>query len=258
MKRIFPVLLALATAAPLAAQTGTPATPDSRPGMAVLPFENGGSFGRDREDFDALRGGIAAVLIDELAQNPAVRMVDRSVTNQIIGEQNLARDGRVDAATAARIGKLVGARYMVTGAFIDAYGDFRVTARIIDVETGEILKVVSNDESMRDRRQMYKIFQNVAQKLMAGVNLPALPRQVAQAAEHRNIPTEALTFYSRALLYEDRGDKPKAAEYYRRATDAYPGYTQAEEGLRRVGSPAPSSTPASTPAPATPAPHPGA
>ena len=261
MKRIFPVLLSLLAAAPLAAQ-GAPAQPDTRPGMAVLPFENGGSFGRDREDFDALRGGIAAVLIDELAQNPAVRMVDRAVTNQIINEQNLARDGRVDAGTAARIGKLVGARYMVTGSFIDAYGDFRVTARIIDVETSEIIKVVSNDESMRDRRQMYKIFQNVAQKLMAGVNLPALPRQVAQAAQSRNIPTEALTFYSRALLYEDRGDKPKAAEYYRRATDAYPGYTQAEEGLRRVGSPAPSPTPspapAGTPAPAAPAPHPGA
>jgi TolB-like protein len=248
MKRMLTVLLAFALATPAVAQQ---APSDTRPGMAVLPFENGGSFGRDREDFDALRGGIAAVLIEELAANPAVRVVDRAITNQIIGEQNLARDGRVDAATAARIGRLVGARYMVTGSFIDAYGDFRVTARIIDVETGEIVKVVSNDESMRDRRQMFKIFQNVATKLMAGVNLPALPRQVAQAAERRNIPTDALTFYSRALLYEDRGDKPRAADYYRRATQAFPGYAQAEEGLRRVGGPAviPPSTPA-TPAPA--------
>lgn len=245
MKRMLTVLLAFALATPAVAQQ---APSDTRPGMAVLPFENGGSFGRDREDFDALRGGIAAVLIEELAANPAVRVVDRAITNQIIGEQNLARDGRVDAATAARIGRLVGARYMVTGSFIDAYGDFRVTARIIDVETGEIVKVVSNDETMRDRRQMFKIFQNVATKLMAGVNLPALPRQVAQAAERRNIPTDALTFYSRALLYEDRGDKPRAADYYRRATNAFPGYAQAEEGLRRVGGP--SIIPPSTPAPA--------
>lgn len=245
MKRMLTVLLAFALATPAVAQQ---APSDTRPGMAVLPFENGGSFGRDREDFDALRGGIAAVLIEELAANPAVRVVDRAVTNQIIGEQNLARDGRVDAATAARIGRLVGARYMVTGSFIDAYGDFRVTARIIDVETGEIVKVVSNDETMRDRRQMFKIFQNVATKLMAGVNLPALPRQVAQAAERRNIPTDALTYYSRALLYEDRGDKPRAADYYRRATNAFPGYAQAEEGLRRVGGP--SIIPPSTPAPA--------
>jgi tetratricopeptide (TPR) repeat protein len=142
----------------------------------------------------------------------------------------------------------------VTGSFMDAYGNFRVTARIIDVETGEIVKVVSNDETLRDRRQMYKIFQNVAQKLMAGVNLPALPTQVAVAAERRNIPTDALTYYSRALLYEDRGDKPKAADYYRRATQAYPGYAQAEEGLRRTGSPSPSSPSPASPSPAAPAP----
>jgi len=249
MKRVLTLLLALAAATPVVAQQT--ASRDTRPGMAVLPFENGGSYGRDKEDFDALRGGIAAVLIDELAQNPAVRIVDRAAINQIITEQNLARDGRVDGNTAARIGKLVGARYMVTGSFMDNYGDFRVTARIIDVETSEIVKVVSNDENLRDRRQMYKIFQNVATKLMAGVNLPALPTQVAQAAERRNVPTDALTFYSRALLYEDRGDKPKAAEYYRKATDAFPGYAQAEEGLRRTGG-----TPGTTPAPATPAPAP--
>ncbi len=242
MKRVLTLLLALAAATPVAAQT---APRDTRPGMAVLPFENGGSYGRDKEDFDALRGGIAAVLIDELAQNPAVRIVDRAAINQIITEQNLARDGRVDGNTAARIGKLVGARYMVTGSFMDNYGDFRVTARIIDVETSEIVKVVSNDENLRDRRQMYKIFQNVATKLMAGVNLPALPTQVAQAAERRNVPTDALTFYSRALLYEDRGDKPKANEYYKKATDAFPGYAQAEEGLRRTSG-------AAAPAPAAP------
>ena len=27
---------------------------DTRPGIAVLPFENGGSYGQDKENFDAL------------------------------------------------------------------------------------------------------------------------------------------------------------------------------------------------------------
>ena len=63
-----------------------------------------------------------------------------------------------------------------------------------------VVNVVSNDENLRDRRQMYKIFQNVATKLMAGVNLPALPTQVAQAAERRNVPTDALTFLASGKL----------------------------------------------------------
>ena len=102
---------------------------DTRPGIAVLPFENGGSYGQDKENFDALEKGIAGMLISELAQNPGARVVDRSETQRLLDEQNLGKDGRVDAATAAKIGKLVGAKYMVMGNFIDFYGKFRVDAR---------------------------------------------------------------------------------------------------------------------------------
>ena len=86
-------LLGLAFAAlaiPLAAQ-------DSRPGIAVLPFENGGSYGKDKEDFDALRKGIAATLIHELARNPGARLVEREQTQRLLDEQGLGVAERVDA-----------------------------------------------------------------------------------------------------------------------------------------------------------------
>ena len=237
MKRIFPVLLALATASPLAAQTGTPATPDSRPGMAVLPFENGGSYGRDKEDYAALQGGIPAVLIDELSRNPAARVVDRQTIDNLLKEQDLATAGRVDAATAAKVGKLVGARYDITGTFIELGGKFKLTARIIDGETGEILKSVSKDVAMMNPNDLFKIIQSVAQKLMTETKLPALPAKVADAAKAQKVPTEALTLYSRALLYQDRGDKAKATEYFSRAVTAAGGpgsYAPADEGLKRM------------------------
>ena len=47
------------------------------------------------------------------------------------------------------------------------------------------------------------------------------------------MPTEALTYYSRALLYHDRGQRDKAIEMYQRALDAFPGYAEAQEGLQR-------------------------
>ena len=46
---------------------------DTRPGIAVLPFNNGGSYGQGKEDFDALERGIAGMMISELSQNPAAR-----------------------------------------------------------------------------------------------------------------------------------------------------------------------------------------
>jgi Tfp pilus assembly protein PilF len=51
----------------------------------------------------------------------------------------------------------------------------------------------------------------------------------------RQVPTEALTFYSRALLYQDRGQPDKAKEMYQRAVAVFPEYTEAKEGLQRLG-----------------------
>jgi TolB-like protein len=203
---------------------------DTRPGIAVLPFDNGGSYGQDKENFEALQLGIPAMLISELAQNPAARLVDRRDITQLLSEQNLATAGRVDAATAAKIGKLVGARYMILGSFVDFYGDFRVDARIVDVETSEILKVVS---SRKDRNKLFDIIQAVAVQVMADTKLPPLTAAQVGAAK-RDIPTDALTYYSRALLYQDRGENAKAAEYFRKALTAFPGYTEADEGLKKV------------------------
>src|SRR5881394_1957218 len=103
---------------------------DTRPGIAVLPFNNGGSYGQQKEDFDALERGIAGMMISELSANAAARVVERAEIQKLLDEQNLGAQGRVDAATAAKIGKLIGARYMVMGTFVDFYGDFRVDVRL--------------------------------------------------------------------------------------------------------------------------------
>lgn len=204
---------------------------DTRPGIAVLPFENGGSYGQDKENFEALQKGIPGMLISELGQNPAARVVDRDNIQSLLGEQDLGEKGRVDAATAAKIGKLVGARYMITGSFVDMYGHFRTDARIIDVETSEIIKTVKAEGK---REELFKLIQGLSEKLMAETKLPPLPTQVSQAVKARNVPTEALTYYSRALLYQDRGDKTKAAEFFKKATEVFPNYAEAQEGLRKV------------------------
>jgi TolB-like protein len=222
-------LLALAVsfalvAAPARAQ-------DTRPGIAVLPFDNAGSYGQDKENFDALQKGIAGMLISELAANPGARVVERDRIQSLLEEQNLGAGGRVDPQTAARIGKLVGARYVITGTFIDFYGDFRVDLRLVNGETGEIMKTES-DRMQRDH--LFDIIRSLATRLMKDVNLPPLPKNVSDQRMSRQVPTEALTYYSRALLYQDRGQKDKAVEMYNRALAVFPEYTEAQEGLQRV------------------------
>lgn len=204
---------------------------DTRPGIAVFPFTNGGSYGQGKEDFEALERGIAGMMISELAQNPAARVVERQEVQRLIDEQNLTAQNRVDPQTAAKVGKLVGARYVVAGTFIDFYGDFRVDVRLVNVETGEIIKTES--ERMQ-RDHMFDIIRNIAARLMKDANLPALQRPAGDQRMGRQVPTEALTYYSRALLYQDRGQKDRAVEMFNRALAIFPDYAEAQEGLQRV------------------------
>jgi len=204
---------------------------DTRPGIAVLPFSNGGSYGQGKEDFEALERGIAGMMISELAQNPAARVVERQEIQRILDEQNLGAQGRVDPQTAAKVGKLVGARYTVMGTFIDFYGDFRVDVRLVNNETGEIIKTES--ERMQ-RDHMFDIIRNVAARLMKDANLPPVQRPAGDQRMGRQVPTEALTYYSRALLYQDRGQKEKAVEMFNRALAIFPDYAEAQQGLQRV------------------------
>jgi TolB-like protein len=202
--------------------------------IAVLPFQDRGSYGQDKEVFRALTLGIPATLVSELGGHPTLRMVEPSRLTQAFQSQALGPNARVDAATAAKIGKEVGARYAVTGTFADFYGKMSLDARVVDTETGQILKVVSNnDPKLQDRADLYRIIQIVAHRVLAIVSPEAL-RSVNAQTEARIIPTEAIVQYSLGLLYESRGDQTNAREHYQRALSAFPGYPEAREGMQRA------------------------
>lgn len=204
---------------------------DSRPGLAVFPFTNGGSFGENAEDLDALEVGVQQMLLTELSQNPELRVVERSQLRAILDEQDLVKEGAVDPNTAARIGRLVGARYIVTGVFIDIGGNFRMDGRIVDVETGEIMRTV---EVMDQRENLYQMLVDLSSRIMEGISLPPLAAAVVQERKAREIPAEAVTLYSRAQVFQDGGRQAQAIELYRQIAERFPEMTEAREALRQL------------------------
>ncbi len=201
--------------------------------VVVLPLENDGSYGKERENFDALRLGLAALLAGELGRNPSVRVVRREEVARALTQQGLGNSERIDRETVARLGKGLGAQYLVTGSFVDVYGDFRIDARLVKAENGEIVKVVHNDPALHDRADMFRMVRSVARGLGAGGPLSS---STEMAGDDRQIPADALSFYSLGLLYQDRGDQAKAREYLQKALTAFPGFAEATEALRGLGS----------------------
>jgi TolB-like protein len=200
--------------------------------VAVLPFEDRGSYGQDKEIFQAMALGIPATLVSELSGHPELRLVERVRIAEAIEHQGLKSGTKVDAATAARIGAAVGAQYAITGSFEDFYGRVRLDARIVNAETGEIVKVVSNnDPTLQTRGDLFRIIRMVAHRVLAVTANTAVPAGKAEGGE---VPTEALNQYSLGLLYESRGDPGQAGQHYQKALSALPTYRDARDGLQRV------------------------
>lgn len=227
LRRAAPAVLLL----PLGALSLAAQEVDTRPGVAVFPFTNGGSFGPDREDLAPLEIGIQQMVLTELAQNSGLRVVERSQLRAILDEQGLVRTGQVDPSTAARVGRLVGARYAVTGVFMDLYGTFRLDGRIIDVETGEVMQPVE----LRDSKEnLYEMLVDFASEITEGIDLPPLEVAVVQQRKSREIPPEAVTLFSRAQVFEDGGRRDQAIELYRQIAERFPEMIEAREALRQL------------------------
>jgi len=212
----------LAGTQPLNAQATAPA-------VVALTFENGGSYGLDSVDFSGLGRAIPAVITADFLRNPGLRTLDRSEAQAIVDREGLNRSGRVDAKSAAKVGKQLGATYVVTGTFVDYYGRVRIDARLIDTGTGVILEVVSTGQ--RARAELPQMISDISAQLMSGTRLPAPPAGNVGSAK---ISADALVYFGRAVLAQDQGDKAVAADYYQRALKIAPDFAAAKEGLRSV------------------------
>lgn len=220
MSRLGMLVALLAGVAPaLPAQAGS-AT------IAILPFADGGSYGQDKESFEALGAAIPAMLQSALTSK-GNSLVPRSAIRPLLPTSG----SWLDAAQTATIGRRAAAQYVITGAFIDHYGRFRIDARIVDVERGAVIAVVSNDPVLRDRRQLFEMIQSVAGGIARklGTSAPAAPTHL--------IPTDAITLYGRGLLSADRGDADDAARFLRQAIQADPRFSEARAALRAIESP---------------------
>ena len=181
--------------------------------------------------------GIADLLITHLAQNPGVRVVERENISRLLAEQDMAANGRVDDATAARLGKLLGAKHMVTGSFVtDRSGTMVITVKSIDAETGRIefshMEPGKTDEFLA-------IIAKVGARANTGLKLPELTPSARQTSEakaekQKKVPFQAVMLYSRALRAQDAGNKAEAITLFQQTVDKFPQFEDADVALKKL------------------------
>lgn len=120
--------------------------------VAVPDFDN------QTEDlrYDNLAKGISELMIEELLQYERVRLVERTKLNRVLAELKIQLTGLIDHDTMKEVGILIGADALLIGNLSSvthkekklqgflAYSlkrksEVLLSARLVDVETGEIL-----------------------------------------------------------------------------------------------------------------------
>ena len=104
----------------------------SRLAVAVLPFETG----RDAQKY---KDAITNEMINELVNLRRFRVIERSAIDKIVSEQKIQASGFVDDKTAVKLGKIAGADALVIGNISVTGTTVKISARLVDVETGETL-----------------------------------------------------------------------------------------------------------------------
>ncbi len=144
-----------------------------RPRIAVMDFDYGTVQSASSAVFGTnvdIGKGIVDLLVTGLVKDGTYSIIERKALDKIMAEQNFSNSNRADPTSAARIGKLLGVDAIIVGSITEfgnetkktnlgggggnwhgiglgnvghsnSKANVAITARIIDVDTGEILGV---------------------------------------------------------------------------------------------------------------------
>lgn len=202
----------------------------AQPTLGVLDFDNNSLA--DRQRLEPLRKGLAQMFSSELGQLQALRLVERADLHRVIEEMQLAQAGMIDEKTAQQVGKLVGAQYLLLGSFIYLPGGkLRVDTRIVEVETGRILKA---GEETGKESQLFDMVKALDKKLVKELALRLSATELAKLDNLKSVKFSAVMLYSQAVAYEDRRDLNNAKKKYREAFAEDANFAQAKQRLNAL------------------------
>jgi TolB-like protein len=202
------VLLVLPAAARAPARASAPVSAPPKT-VAILYFDNN----TGSADYDAMGRGVAAMLITDLSGVPEIKLVERERLQAVLAEQQMQQSKFFDSTTAVRTGRLLGAEYLLTGAFTAKDPEIRIDTRVVRVETGEIVRT-AKVQGKQDK--FFELQQKLADELVKGLPTAVSPEalEALRAQQHKSRIDDATTMvaFSQGLTLLDNDDIVGAVE----------------------------------------------
>ncbi|MFH1372686.1 MAG: CsgG/HfaB family protein [bacterium] len=195
--------------------------------IAFLPLVNY-SIGEYIEKNRLVGGALSEFLVYHFSSFGELDVVERSLIDNIIKEHKLVRDSLIDAGSAIRVGKLLGAHLMVFGS-ITQFDDrnARMTARVVQVETGLILTMVIKE----GRPDFKKMEQELVEELAEKLELTLTKETRHNLKQGGTESMDALQHYAEGLQLIDRYDYKRAYDCFRKALEMDSTFIQAQQKI---------------------------
>jgi TolB-like protein len=193
------------------------------PTVAVMPFKD--LSGQKASIGEAIRETVTTDLKDV----PGLRVIERGNLDKVLAEQNLqASKTDLDPLSTVKVGKLLGATLIVAGAYQKAGPSVRLTARFVQVETGEVVGTAKVDGSTSD---FLSLQDRVTVELLRSVG-PAIDQRHVERFVRRARPKirslRTVELYGDAVV---EANDQKKADYLKQALVEDPGFTYALKDL---------------------------
>jgi TolB-like protein len=184
-----------------------PEKPNSRiQTIAIIDFDNNAVD--EAERYQNLGKALAKIMITDFRVLSNLRVVEREKLQYVLQELNIQRssaDGQplFDKTTTAQAGKLLGAQSFVFASFTRLGKIFRIDARLVVTETGEIFKTQAV-EGKPDKA--FDLAKNLTLKICSDLQiaLDNIEKKKLDELGKAEIPLEAVALYGDAIAQANR------------------------------------------------------
>ncbi|PYP84376.1 MAG: hypothetical protein DMF61_20265 [Blastocatellia bacterium AA13] len=195
--------------------------------VAVLNFAN-----ITREPADEWIGsGIAETVTADLKNIRGISVIGSERVYEILNSLGRQRAVDADEKLAIEIGKRLGASWIVTGGYQRVAESIRITARIVVVGTGALIKTVKIDGKMSE---IFELQDRIVFELTQGLHLEVGTSEISEIERRETKSVEAYENFSRGMIDVRRGSRAsldRAIEKFETATALDPGYALAWAAL---------------------------
>lgn len=204
--------------------------------VAVLPL----AFQGADDKYKPLGRGLAAMVTTDLANVSRLRVVERIRLQALLDELKLSQSEYVNASTAPRVGRMLGAGRLVGGSyFVTSDEELRLDVTIASL--GAELRFPPVDGESGRLEELFRLQKRVVFRIIDQLDVELTPQERARLEEVPTNNLQAFLAFCRGLEDEDRGNFGAAQNHYEQSQALDPGFSAPRqrkskmEGLSAAG-----------------------